>query len=89
MTARIACFKVPTVSGVPWCIILFSYPTRKSGAVKSGERGCQLTEAQIEKKDALETVLQPGQVIAECSCVSCWPIFLKRLLVECASALRI
>ena len=42
----------------------------KSGAVKSGEHGGQLTEAQREKKTPLETVLQPGQVIAGCSCVS-------------------
>ena len=42
-----------------------------------------------QKKTPLETVLQPGRVIAGCSCVSRWPIFLKRLLVECASALWI
>ena len=59
----------------------------KSGTVKSGEHGGQLTEAQREKKTPLETVLQPGQVIAGCSCVSRWSIFLKRLLVERASAL--
>ena len=80
-------FKVTKVSGAPWCTILFRYPTSKSGAVKSGEHGGQLTEAQREKKTPLETVLQPGQVIEGCSCVSRWSIFLKPLLVECASVL--
>ena len=77
-----------------WCPLVHNTlqvptPQEKSGAVKSGEHCRQLTEAQSEKKTPLETVLQPGQVIAECSCVSRWSIFLKRLLVECARAFRI
>ena len=83
--------ELPRFSGAPWCTILFRYPTRKlqgGGGVKSGEHGGQLTDTRGEmRRPSKWSWREPGQVIAGCSCVNRWSIFLNRLLVECAGAI--